>query len=63
MSETLEQQKEEIEALVSIYEGDVLFKQLNDTTFQYKVRKENSILGAWIFNKFIFISVWRGRER
>ncbi|KAG5684873.1 hypothetical protein PVAND_014083 [Polypedilum vanderplanki] len=40
MSETLEQQKEEIEALVSIYEGDEYFKQLNDTTFQYKYGEE-----------------------
>lgn len=36
MSE-LEQQTEEIEALTSIYEGDPGFKQLNSTTFQYKV--------------------------
>lgn len=34
----LEQQAEEIEALASIYEGDTFFKQLNDTTFQYKVK-------------------------
>lgn len=33
----LEQQVEEIEALVSIYEGDLFFKQVNSTTFQYKV--------------------------
>lgn len=36
MSE-LEQQTEEIEALISIYEGDAFFKQHNSTTFQYKV--------------------------
>lgn len=38
MSEPLEQQAEELEALTSIYEGDLYFKQLNSTTFQYKVR-------------------------
>lgn len=39
MSENLEQQAEELEALISIYEGDNYFKQLNSTTFQYKVGK------------------------
>lgn len=38
MSENLEQQAEELEALISIYEGDNYFKQLNSTTFQYKVK-------------------------
>lgn len=33
----LELQTEEIETLTSIYEGDTCFKQLNNTTFQYKV--------------------------
>lgn len=37
MSDNLEQQADELEALVSIYEGDNFFKQLNNTTFQYKV--------------------------
>lgn len=37
MSETLELQKEEREALASIYEGDSSFKQINTTSFQYKV--------------------------
>lgn len=37
MSETLEQQTEEREALQSIYEGDEAFKEINSTTFQYKV--------------------------
>lgn len=36
MSETLEQQAEEREALQSIYEGDDAFKEINATTFQYK---------------------------
>lgn len=38
-SEVKEQQDEELEALVSIYEGDDAFKQINPTTFQYKVRQ------------------------
>lgn len=33
----LEQQAEELEALASIYDGDLCFKQVNNTTFQYKV--------------------------
>lgn len=37
MSEILEQQTEEREALQSIYEGDEAFKEINETTFQYKV--------------------------
>lgn len=42
MSEnTLEQQAEELEALTSIYEGDNYFKQLDNTTFQYKVSKKH----------------------
>lgn len=36
--ETKEAQADEREALVSIYEGDDAFKQINPTTFQYKVR-------------------------
>lgn len=32
-----ELQDEEREALLSIYEGDKAFKQLNSTTYQYKV--------------------------
>lgn len=37
MSETKEMQTEEREALVSIYEGDGCFKQINAETYQYKV--------------------------
>lgn len=37
MSETKEMQTEEREALVSIYEGDTFFKQINAETYQYKV--------------------------
>lgn len=32
-----EAQEEEREALLSIYDGDLAFKQLNATTYQYKV--------------------------
>ena len=35
----LEQQSEEIETLLSIYDGDTNFKQVNNSTFQYKVKK------------------------
>lgn len=35
--EAKEAQNDEREALVSIYEGDNAFKQVNSTTFQYKV--------------------------
>lgn len=48
----LEQQAEEIEALVSIYEGDSCFKQINSTTFQYKVKSKKKYLN----NKIIFIN-------
>ncbi|KAL7031380.1 hypothetical protein ACKWTF_006985 [Chironomus riparius] len=41
MTDLLEQQAEELEALASIYEGDNFFKQLNNTTFQYKYGDEN----------------------
>lgn len=40
MSEEVKQmQDDEREALISIYEGDTAFKQINPTTFQYKVSK------------------------
>ncbi|XP_055386419.1 RWD domain-containing protein 4 [Condylostylus longicornis] len=41
MSETSEMQKDEVEALISIYEGDQNFKQLNTTTFQYKYGEDD----------------------
>lgn len=37
MSEVQEMQDDEREALISIYEGDAAFKQVNPTTYQYKV--------------------------
>ncbi|EDS44361.1 RWD domain-containing protein 4A [Culex quinquefasciatus] len=41
MSETKEMQTEEREALVSIYEGDTFFKQINAETYQYKYGEED----------------------
>jgi len=38
MSTPLEQQTDEREALQSIYEGDDNFKEIDLTTYQYKVR-------------------------
>ena len=37
MSENEEMQKDEREALQSIYEGDDQFKELSPTVYQYKV--------------------------
>ncbi|XP_076452898.1 RWD domain-containing protein 4-like [Babylonia areolata] len=37
-----EQQEEEVEVLQSIYDGDSNFKQLNNTTYQYKYGEEGS---------------------
>lgn len=37
MSDDAEQQADEIEVLKSIYEGDDNFKQVDATTYQYKV--------------------------
>lgn len=61
MSE-LEQQTEEIEALTSIYEGDSGFKQLNNTTFQYKVNAQFHF-DDQDFLKSIHFSVRRGQQR
>ncbi|XP_050683139.1 RWD domain-containing protein 4 [Leptidea sinapis] len=36
MSDDAEQQADEVEVLKSIYDGDKNFKQVNDTTYQYK---------------------------
>lgn len=37
MSEIKQQQEEEREVLLSIYDGDPAFKHLSPTVFQYKV--------------------------
>ncbi|XP_050078559.1 RWD domain-containing protein 4 [Anopheles maculipalpis] len=42
MSETKELQNDEREALVSIYEGDSAFKQVNSETYQYKYGEEGN---------------------
>lgn len=43
MSEVQELQDEEREALNSIYEGDTAFKQINATTYSYKVIQDDII--------------------
>lgn len=43
-SELKEQQDEEREALISIYDGDSAFKEINPTTFQYKVTSKQLFL-------------------
>uniref|UniRef100_A0A1L8DBS3 Putative rwd domain-containing protein 4 n=2 Tax=Nyssomyia neivai TaxID=330878 RepID=A0A1L8DBS3_9DIPT len=40
---TKEMQEEEIEALLSIYETDAAFKQVNPTTYQYKYGEDDAI--------------------
>lgn len=52
MSDIKELQDEEREALISIYEGDAAFKEIDSHKFQYKV---NIIfyLFFFIFNKFL----------
>uniref|UniRef100_A0A182W8N6 RWD domain-containing protein n=1 Tax=Anopheles minimus TaxID=112268 RepID=A0A182W8N6_9DIPT len=42
MSEAKELQDDEREALVSIYEGDSAFKQVNSSTYQYKYGEEGN---------------------
>lgn len=41
--EVKEQQDDEREALISIYEGDDRFKQINSTTFQYKYGENDDV--------------------
>ncbi|XP_063700997.1 RWD domain-containing protein 4 [Culicoides brevitarsis] len=43
MSETKEMQTDEREALISIYEGDEQFKEVNSTTFQYRYGETDTI--------------------
>jgi hypothetical protein len=58
MSENLEAQAEELEALASIYDGDTNFKQVNATTFQYKVREKIQSVKMIIEKSFIIFQVW-----
>lgn len=44
MSTIKEQQDEEREALISIYEGDLAFKEVNPLTFQYKVKIKHRVM-------------------
>lgn len=58
MAELEEQRTDEREALLSIYEGDTNFNQIDANTFQYKVIfdvKLNNVIFV------ISISVWRNR--
>ncbi|XP_048753247.2 RWD domain-containing protein 4-like [Ostrea edulis] len=48
-----EQQEEELEVLLSIYEGDDNFKQVSPTTFQYKYGEDGS------YRAFNVELVWR----
>ena len=41
-----EMQKEEVEALISIYEGDENFKQISPKVYQYKVSRVKSFLAT-----------------
>ena len=42
--------QEELEVLQSIYEGDDAFKQISETVFQYKARKNSIKNTLWIWN-------------
>uniref|UniRef100_A0A0K8TQD7 Putative rwd domain protein n=1 Tax=Tabanus bromius TaxID=304241 RepID=A0A0K8TQD7_TABBR len=55
MSEMKELQDEEREALISIYEGDTAFKQINATTFQYKYGEDDD-------NKSFLVEICWGQE-
>ncbi|CAD6221762.1 GSCOCG00011631001-RA-CDS [Cotesia congregata] len=50
-----ELQDEEREALLSIYEGDNAFKQLNSTTYQYKYGEDND------FRSFLLEIIWHDK--
>lgn len=58
MTDALEQQADELEALISIYEGDTFFKQLDNKSFQYKVSLPSS--SFQLQSKYLTIfTVWR----
>jgi hypothetical protein len=48
MTEIEQQQEEEREVLLSIYDGDPAFKQLSPTTFQYKVTIFSHMISKYI---------------
>lgn len=62
MSTPLEQQTDEREALQSIYEGDPQFKEIDATTFQYKVSHMDEIKTGISLTilLILIIQVWRG---
>lgn len=43
MTSNKEEQQEEREVLLSIYDGDTCFKELNDTTYQYRVGENGDL--------------------
>lgn len=47
MLEDVDEQEEERIALRSIYEGDNAFKEVNEVTFQYKVRHAYTVIQLW----------------
>lgn len=51
-------QDDEREALISIYEGDEAFKQVNPQTFQYKVSKSTFELSRVAFEDYIYIFIF-----
>lgn len=55
----LEQQVDELEALASIYDGDSSFKQVNNTTFQYKVKIARNKRKFLKWRNFLNFLVWR----
>lgn len=57
-----ELQEEEREVLQSIYDGDTSFKELNPTTYQYKVCSDEYFLYHLIIRLIFFLFlllVWR----
>lgn len=49
MAEIEEQQADEREALLSIYDGDTNFKQIDANTFQYKVYFDLKLINIILF--------------
>jgi len=54
MTEIQQQQEEEREVLLSIYDGDPAFKHLSPTTFQYKVT-----IFSHRVSKYIYLGILR----
>lgn len=60
MSEVQEMQDDEREALISIYEGDTAFKQVNPTTYQYKVEPRRQFVTQFSHIVNVRIVIVRG---